>query len=713
MKFKEINPININIKSFSDFFSSQTKEIDKGYNNYLLGKRDCTVNDFFQYNIDEIETAGGNDCAGICPKIMDKLFGDMVIDTTNTFNARIMSQGDNLLVNYLDYSSDPNTADTNIMNIFNNMYKAKGIDKSIIASITDYDTKKARILEIINDCANNGHYILDSFYNVKIYVNNIINAEYKQAEIDGSFKDETNKQNNNTTGHPVYNFHCIVNKTASINTEATISSLWSGLLQNSGTYSFKVSICMGIPTYTVMQQLLFNYMFNTSLNNNSRTTLYNFIMKCKENLDKAIELTNNYNGKIFNDGLDNHGYTNWKPDLSIKSGLMANIAWSMGLDYNYVTDSNRENKIPVSEIPSDGAQIYYWLRRDINDWFLISPPEVAQIDRQKEFVNNTDIVAYIENGIKKLFGSIGWSTTNVRPVLTTAINTSTSSDNIINIFKTLYNYNNYASDSKSYIDTDDKIIALLYECVKKGKCIYDSTLGVKIYITKPFSGTATNTNNLFTLYSNIETLYNNQIYNGKVFVTIKVGTKQNEGADPKYTSWSVIENPKYIFVDDAATAQSTVDASIITRNGLQVPNQFVFSRPSGGRNNQIAISQETYSDHRNDRVKNYNLSDSSHDLHKGNCMIVLRAWGDTDWTGKYENYLRIPNAVSTKSQMQDLDGCMSHEDKYFIDSLKEKLGWSDSSKEFSDSTFGSGDYSVIVTELSNEVNDMKDKLNLS
>lgn len=709
MKFKDINPIDINIKSFSDFFSEQHKGIDKGYTNYLLGKRDCSTNDFFQYDIDEIEAKGSGDCAGICPKIMDKLFGITIIGyPNNTFDARIMSQGDNMLIFPLDYSTKLKDADAKIMDIFYNMYKATGIDKSIIGSISDYDTKKAKILEIINDCANNGHYILDSFYNVKIYVNNISYfIDDRQPEIGGSFK-----QNNNTTCHPVYNFHCIVNKTAGMGTEAAVSSLWSNMMLNSGTYSFKVSICMGIPTYHTMLQLLFNYMFNPTLNNTSRTNLYNFIMACKANLDEAIKKSSEHS-RITTDGLANKYGTDWKPDLSGKSDLMTNIAWSMGLDYNYVTDSNRENKIPLNKIPTDSAQKYYWLRRDINDWFLVSPPEVAQLDRHKEFANNTDIAAYIDNGIKKLFGNIGYDTNKVRPTLTsTSINTGTTSGNIINIFKTLFNYNNNASDSKSYIDTDDKIMALLYECVKKGKCIYDATLGIKIYISKPFSGTATNTNNLFTLYANVETLYNNQIYNGKLFVTIKVGTPQNSGADPKYTNWSVVENPKYIFIDDSVTAQSGINASIMTRNGYQVANQFVYSRPDSNLKNQIVVSHETYSDHREARPADYNLNDSSFNKHLGGCMIILRAWGDPgNWDGKYEKQLRLPNAVSTKSQSVNRDGCLSYEDKYFIDSLKDKLGWDEANKQFADSTFNNS-YVAIVTELSNEVADMKDRLNL-
>lgn len=710
MKFKDINPININIKSFSSFFSEQHKGIDNGYTNYLLGKRDCSTNDFFQYDINEIEAKGSGDCAGICPKIMDNLFGQMSLPyPNNTFDARIMSQGDNMLIFPLDYSSTLNGADAKIMDIFYNMYKATGIDKSIIGSITDYDTKKAKILEIINDCANNGHYILDSFYNVKIYVNNISYfIDDRQPEIGGSFK-----QNNNTTCHPVYNFHCIVNKTAGINTEATVSSQWSNLMLNSGTYSFKVSLCMGIPTYHTMLQLLFNYMFNPALTINSRTVLYNFIMKCKANLDAAITKSSKYD-RIVTDGLDNHGWTDWKPDLSGKSELMNNIAWSMGLDYDYVTDSNRENKISYLDIPNDSTQSYYWLRRDINDWFLVSPPEVVQLDRHKEFVNNTDIAAYIDNGIKKLFGNIGYNTNQVRPVLSSSsINTGTSSANIINIFKTLFNYNNYAADSKSYIDTDDKIMALLHECVKKGKCIYDATLGVKIYISKPFSGTATNTNNLFTLHADVETLYNNQIYNGKLFVTIKVGTPQNQGSDQKYTSWSVVENPKYIF-NDTATAQSGPIASTVNRNGYEVANQFIFSRADLGSEywNQVAISKQTYADHRDGRPSDYNLKDSNPSKHAGGCMIVLRAWGDNDWTGKYEKLLRLPNVTSEKSQSKNMDGCMSWEDKYFIDSLKGKLGWDETNKVFADSTFNNS-YVAIVTELSNEVADMKDRLNLS
>lgn len=145
MAFKEIKEIKINTQSFSDFFNIQTTDIDKGYNNYLLGqKQDCTTNSLFKYDINNIKNTEGNsnECAGICPRIMDKLFGNMVTDSSNTFNSRIMSQGDNLLVNYLDYSSYITDADYNIMCIFDNMYKANGTDKSTIGSITDYDTKK-------------------------------------------------------------------------------------------------------------------------------------------------------------------------------------------------------------------------------------------------------------------------------------------------------------------------------------------------------------------------------------------------------------------------------------------------------------------------------------------------------------------------------------------------------------------------------------------
>lgn len=721
MAFKEIKEVKINTQSFSDFFNVQTTDIDKGYNNYLLGQRqDCTMNSLFKYDINNIKGGSGNsECGGVCPRLCDKLFGQLS-KRNHEFNYKLASQSEPILINSLDYVENVREADRTIINVFSDMYDYNDETKTPISSETDYDSKKLKIINILHKCATKGLYIFDSFYNNKIYVNNMYDVDKRSEELSTS-----HNWNNNTTYWPVYNFWCIMNMTGGVNSAQTMPGPFSNTILGPTTYTCKVSLCCGIPTYYAIEQLAIIYLYDTSLPPNSRNKLGNYIANIRKNLTVAANKIKTYRpegnerligtnvGSITDDNPD------WKVNFDGKFYTFNSIAWSMGIDYDKVVDIQSGNIINWDEMVLNGTSQYNLVVRDIDDWFLVSRVKVDILSKSDKHTNNSDIGGYIDNGIQKLFGNITYSIPSFN--LNPSINTNTSSTSIIEIFKTIYNYTNISLEQKAYYDTEDKISLLLYECVKKGKCIYDTTTGYKINITKPIYKSSPVSDSWYCFSVDIKPNNNGYIFNGQLFVTIQIGVRQGDGTGQRYTNWRVLKNPKYIEIDSTPTHQNPdrqMYPELAIRNDRTDVKQYVFSWPANakipgvsnnyGSERLTVVSQETYGDQRAGRVNNYNLNDTNKVLHGGGCCFVLRAWGDNSWDGKYEKLLRLPNAVSTKANKQNLDGCMSHEDKYFLDSLKEKFGWSDSSKTFASGSVLEGDYEVLASEI----NDIKNTLSM-
>lgn len=93
MAFKEIKEVKINTQSFSNFFNSQTTNIDKGYNNYLLGQRqDCTMNSLFKYDINNIKDEGMSQDDKYFLGILKEKFGWS--DSSKTFAPDSVLKGD-------------------------------------------------------------------------------------------------------------------------------------------------------------------------------------------------------------------------------------------------------------------------------------------------------------------------------------------------------------------------------------------------------------------------------------------------------------------------------------------------------------------------------------------------------------------------------------------------------------------------------------------